>query len=313
MRIINYLQDGRVYNATNLAIECGISKRQIYRDLDFLRETDIPVEYDEQIRGYRLTIQKRMPADRLAPEELLALIILSHELTGQGGVPLLDSAKSATVKFLAALPHAVRESIREMSAAVEVRGVPKNTLTDKAPFFRVLILAISKRLDVRIRYKSPASPDDMQTRLSPYRLVFLHRSWYVIGRSSFHREVRTFNLGRCLDMELLESEYEIPKGFSLSRHLRNAWNLIPDSGPDQHVVIRFSPMVATNVAEVSWHKTQSLEWNEDGSLDFHADVSGLGEIQWWILGYGGQAEVIEPPALRDEIAKKIKAMSKLYE
>jgi len=46
--------------------------------------------------------------------------------------------------------------------------------------------------------------------------------------------------------------------------------------------------VAGNVAEVLWHQTQRVEWNDDGSIEFHATVDGLGEITWWLLGYGSQ-------------------------
>ena len=67
--------------------------------------------------------------------------------------------------------------------------------------------------------------------------------------------------------------------------------MIPEKGRDSEVVVRFSKLVAQNVAEVNWHKTQRLAWRDDGTLDFHVTVSGLNEISWWILGYGDQAEV----------------------
>ena len=71
-------------------------------------------------------------------------------------------------------------------------------------------------------------------------------------------------------------------------------------------------MVAQNVAEVSWHKTQKLAFNEDGTLDFTVSVSGLGEISWWILGYGDQAEVLEPEELRETIAQRARRMVERY-
>jgi len=84
--------------------------------------------------------------------------------------------------------------------------------------------------------------------------------------------------------------------------LRNAWQLIPGDGADDWVVVRFQPLVAQNVGEVLWHKTQQLEFQADGTLLFKVRVSGLGEIMWWILGYGDQAEVIGPAELRERVA-----------
>ncbi len=71
-------------------------------------------------------------------------------------------------------------------------------------------------------------------------------------------------------------------------------------------------MVAQNVAEVTWHKTQQLTFNKDGTLDFQVTVSGLNEISWWILGYGDQAEVLKPPELRSLIAQRVERMAAMY-
>jgi proteasome accessory factor B len=142
-------------------------------------------------------------------------------------------------------------------------------------------------------------------------LLFSRHSWYAIGRSSLHREVRTFNVGRIREMRVLEERFDLPRAFSVERYLGNAWHLIPD-GPDQDVVVRFRPLVARNVAEVVWHKTQRLTWRDDGALDFQVRVAGLQEISWWIMGYGDQAEVLKPARLRQMIAERATRVVDLY-
>jgi proteasome accessory factor B len=89
--------------------------------------------------------------------------------------------------------------------------------------------------------------------------------------------------------------------------------MIPDHAADQRVVIRFQPLVARNVAEVMWHKTQDVKFDEDGSLVFRVRVSGLSEIVWWILGYGDQAEVLQPKKLRRLVAQRAKNMAIMYD
>ncbi len=110
----------------------------------------------------------------------------------------------------------------------------------------------------------------------------------------------------------LSATFRIPSRFSIDRYLRNAWHLIAEPGPDRRVVVRFQPMVAQNVSEVLWHKTQKLTFNEDGTLDFEVTVTGLGEISWWILGYGDQAEVLEPSELRKRVADRCARALKQY-
>ena len=99
--------------------------------------------------------------------------------------------------------------------------------------------------------------------------------------------------------------------FPLSRSAFRLWSTF-SCADDCQVLIRFSKMVAQNVAEVAWHKTQQLTFREDGRLDFRATVSGLGEISWWVLGYGDQAEVLEPAQLRRIVAERAAHMARCY-
>lgn len=199
-----------------------------------------------------------------------------------------------------------------MVNALHIQLLPKNPLEGKSPIYDQLLSALTQRNSVRLRYRSLNEGSEIRTKLSPYELFFSRRSWYVAGRSSLHRATRTFNLSRIMEIESLEDRYKIPRGFSLERFLRNAWHLIPEPGPDWVVLVRFGKMVAQNVAEVNWHKTQKLTFNPDGTLDFQVTVSGLNEISWWILGYGDQAEVIKPPELRRLIAQRVARMATMY-
>jgi predicted DNA-binding transcriptional regulator YafY len=88
--------------------------------------------------------------------------------------------------------------------------------------------------------------------------------------------------------------------------------MIPERGRNPKVVIRFSKLVARNVAHVNWHKTQRISWNCDGSMDFHVRISGLGGISWCIMGYGVQAIVREPGELRQRIAERARKMLEQY-
>jgi proteasome accessory factor B len=216
----------------------------------------------------------------------------------------LAPARSAALKLESCLPHRLREHLRDVSNAVEIRLEPNNRLADSESVYRQLRGAIASRRPMRVDYQSFAEREHITTRLDPYRLLFSRRSWYCIGRSTLHRGVRTFNVGRFTSVAPLDGTFRVPHGFSLERYLRNAWHLIPEQGPDRNIHIHFEPLVAGNVAEILWHKTQRLQHNRDGSLDFHAKVSGIHEISWWVLGYGDQATVIEPAELRELVCNR---------
>jgi len=301
LNLIGMLQAGRGYNAEALARACEVSRRTIFRDLDALRQSGVPLHYDDRAQRYHIPETYFLPPTNFTPEEALALIVLCQDLGGDERLPFFGPARSAALKLASSLPSRLRRQLRATGDAVTVRMPPANPLDAQSPVYEQLLEAVAQRRSVRIAYRGPTE-DEISTRLNTYRLLFSRRSWYVIGRSSLHRATRTFNVGRIRRLEVLEDAYEIPRGFSLDRYLRNAWHLIPEPGPDREVVVRFTKLVAQNVAEVRWHKTQRLHFNDDGTLDYHVTVSGLKEISWWVLGYGDQAEVLQPAELRGIIA-----------
>ena len=51
----------------------------------------------------------------------------------------------------------------------------------------------------------------------------------------------------------------------------------------------------------------------DGSIEFRVRVAGLGEILWWILGYGDQVKVVSPGRLARQVASMARRTLARYE
>ncbi len=313
MKLIGLLQGGKGRNVDALSAECGVSRRTIFRDLEVLRGSGVPIVFDEERLQYHIPGTYFLPPTYLTSEEALAVITLCHELGSDGRLPFYDAACTAAAKLENNLPQEMREYLRSVSGSVNIQLASRNPLDGRHEVYRELVKAIAKRRCARITYDSFSEGETITTRLSPYRLLFSRRSWYVIGRSSLHRAVRTFHVGRIQHLESLEDAFHLPRSFNLDRYLKNAWQLIPEPGIDWKVVIRFRKKVARNVAEVLWHKTQTTRFEPDGSLIFECTVTGLQEISWWVLGYGDQAEVIDPPQLQRIVSERARRMVKLYQ
>jgi proteasome accessory factor B len=313
LRLLQTLQAGQGDNADGLAKSCGISRRTVFRDLETLKAAGVPLEFDKEEGRYSIGADFFLRPTNLTSSEALAIIALACELGADNQLPFFGPARTAALKLQNSLPAALRRELQSVAKSIHVRIQPLDRLAGQEVVYQQLVQAIAERRVVKIQYQSLTEWELIETRLRPYQLLFNRHAWYVIGRSSLHGGPRLFNVGRIKQIELLNQSYARPRGFSVERYLGNAWNLMPQSGPDLHVVVRFTAMVAQNVAEVSWHKTQRLEFQPDGSLMFEVDVSGLNEIVWWILGYGDQAEVLSPPKLRRLVAHRAKNMCRMYQ
>ncbi len=289
-----------------------MSRRTIFRDLETLREAGVPLGFDDDDARYSIPQSFFLPSTNFTAAEALSLVVLAGKLGPGDPLPFLEPARAAALKLESNLPGVLRDEVRTLTRAIQVRVDQINPLDQQGSHYEQLVDAIAERRVLRMEYDSFTEYEVISTKLRPYRLLFSRRSWYIIGRSSLHAEPRTFNVSRILSLTKLKEKYAMPRGFSVDRYLGNAWHLIPSEGRDYDVTVRFQPLVARNVAEVVWHKTQRIEDRPDGSIDFHCRVSGLSEITWWLLGYGDQAEVIRPARLRSIVAKRVAATHRLY-
>lgn len=313
LKVVEYLQSGRSFNARDLAEMCGVSRRQMFRDLKALQDSGVSLLYDAKRQAYWLPQPSTLPPLDLTLPEALSLIVLASNLgDSQRGIPLQSEARSAALKLSNSLPPHLRKQIGELSDLIEVWGTPHHPLAGAQQVLQTIQQALCERRRIRATYQSLHEGREILTVLNPYRLLYCRHTWYVVGRSSLHRAVQTFHIGRFRTCELLTEPYAIPPRFSLERYLGNAWQLIREPRSTRDVHIRFQPLVAQNVAEVVWHKTQQTSWNDDGTLDFRVRVDGVREISWWVLGYGDQAEVLEPPELRELIVAALQRMNRLY-
>jgi predicted DNA-binding transcriptional regulator YafY len=111
---------------------------------------------------------------------------------------------------------------------------------------------------------------------------------------------------------MLDANAQIPADFELKGYFGNAW-AVYRGGKSYDVEILFTKEAALTVTEGTWHHTQKVRKNKDGSVTLTFTVDGLNEIVRWVLGWGSRAKVIQPPELRDLVIQQLKETTESYE
>jgi len=311
LRLITMLQSGRSYTANELAGELEVSRRTVFRDLNVLELAHIPYYFDPKSRGYRISRHFFLPPVNLTLTEALA-ILLTTGRPGKGHrLPLLGQGARAAMKLQSVLPPAIRRQVGTLVNRLSVSLGPLASHEGLNAMFEELAQAIASRYVCRLVYVSFHERKQIIMNVHPLRLVFFGRAWYLIAYSTHHRQIRTFKLGRIRKLTVSQRTFSSPQKLDLEEYFGGAWGMIPE-GKVYDVHLHFAPKVAGNIAEVQWHSTQRLEWNDDGSLEYHVRVNGLSEIAWWVLGYGETVEVIAPAALRKCVAKTASVVLQKY-
>ncbi len=310
VEILATLQSGKNYKASELAKIFGTSRRTIYRDLKELEAIGVSYHYDATTGGYTMEPEFFLPPVDLKLQEALSLLLLLHKAGEQLQLPFKNSALLAALKIENNLPAKIRQRCNEALRSISARAAAQAPMRELDKTFAQLQKAIAKKQKVSMRYHSLFDGRDIELELCPYHLLHNQRAWYVVGLSGMHKSIRTFKLNRIRELKTLPQNFVDDEDFDLSEYLGRAWSMIPE-GRIYNVKLRFLPKVAENVAEVQWHSTQKVTHNDDGSVIVEFRVDGLGEITWWILGYGDQVQVLRPKRLRQKIIETARNMAKL--
>jgi len=312
VRILTALQSGNSYGAADLAEMFGTSRRTIFRDLKELQAIGVPYRYDSRAGSYKIDPEFFLPPIDLNLQEALSLLVLVHKGRDQMQLPFRRSAVLAGLKIENNLPRRIRDYCNTALRSISAHVVPQAPMDPLDSTFARLQECIIKKRKVRIEYDSVFEAQILRLDLSPYHLLYNLRAWYVLGHSDLHGSVRTFKLNRIRSVDVLDKCFVADGTFDPDEYIGRAWSMIPE-GRIYNVKLRFSPKVATNVAEVQWHSTQKLRRHSDGSATIEFRVDGLGEITWWILGYGDQVQVLSPKELRIRIIETAKNMVRANE
>jgi predicted DNA-binding transcriptional regulator YafY len=219
------------------------------------------------------------------------------------------------LKIESNLPAGIRKHCSSVLRNIWTRADAQRLVRHNTRFdgiFAKLQEAIAKKRRVSLDYRLPLESETVNIELCPYHLLYENGSWHVLGRSSLHRGVRTFELNHIRGLTTTEKCFLDDEDFDVSEYLRRAWSTIPE-GHIYHVKLLFLPKVANDVAERTWHYTQKVTRNNDGSALVEFRVDGLSEITWWVLGYGDQVRVLSPKSLRERVLEIAENMVKLNE
>jgi predicted DNA-binding transcriptional regulator YafY len=292
LEIIIALEAGGEWHAANLAERFGVSRTRIFNDIRELREAGVPVRRTRA--GYRIDVSFFLPSLRLTPSEVLSLLLpLDLFGVGNGEREVLRTARD---KLIACLPDPLQDEARDLVERTSV--VMPSTDVDERIRSRVR-KAVMERRRIVIAYTDRQSSEPRQLEIHPYGLAFRKSAWYCLAFSPEHGEVRKFRLSRISAVEPTPLRFTVPEGFRVEDCFAGAFYVF--SGTPQEIRLRFSPRVARLVRERRPQPGQHIQTLSDGSILYRAQVNNLDEVAWWIVQYGGDACVQQPPELRSRV------------
>ena len=103
MSLVQILRDGALHRAGDLAAAVGVSPRTIYRDMETLAASGVPIEGERGV-GYHVTAAVTLPPLNLTMTEVEALHLGLLAVSGGSDKELATAAQSLTQKLDAVMP-----------------------------------------------------------------------------------------------------------------------------------------------------------------------------------------------------------------
>ncbi len=163
---------------------------------------------------------------------------------------------------------------------------------------------------IKIKYNSFMAKTKKEHILTPLCLKMYQNNIYLAGLITKNNKILTFALNRILEVQVLE-ERQIEIQFDPEEFFNASFGVY--SGNIFNVRLLFSSEVSPWICEREWHKKQKIKSLANGEIILELPVSSMIEIKKFILSYGDQVRVLDPPELIAEITETIKKMQGRYE
>ena len=208
-QIIQFLQGRRLVTAKQLAERLQVSERTVYRDVQDLTLSGVPIEGEAGV-GYMLRAGFHLPPLMFTPEEMEALVTGARLVKSWAGDKLADAADQALVKIQHALPPKLKEKLGD----TRLFAPGFHAYARHIPQMDRLRHAINERRVLEMGY-TKENGELSRRAVRPLGLFFWGSVWTLAAWCELRNDYRTFRVDRITDLKESERRFEETKEISL--------------------------------------------------------------------------------------------------
>ena len=309
--LLMLLQTRGQMTAQELADQLEVSTRTIYRDLDALSYSGVPVYAERGPQGGCALMESyRTNLTGLKEDEVQALFMLTVPgLLAELGAD--KSSESALLKLTAALPKPFQQTAEEVRRRIYLDAAPWFQPQEATPHLHTVQDALWQQRRLRMTYRR-ADGTWVKQLVDPYGLVAKAGTWYMVGY--VHRRwQQTYRISRIEEASISDSSFELPDDFDLALYW-NKWVADFEKSLEQYsVTLRVWPQGIQPLVEVFGEHVRAMLSNaktshEDGSSTLEFVFGSEEEACRQVMGLGTHVEIVAPSELRAAIVHRARKL-----
>ena len=296
--IIYILMNKKSVTAEELAERFEVSRRTIYRDIDILCQSGIPI-YTNKGQGGGICL-------------LETYVLNKSVLTDQEQTDILAALQGLKATVPSDQAHILSKlnSLfgNKSSDWIEVDFSNWSSRDeDKLKFHQIKDSILSHRV-IQFLYHSSYGQETSRS-IEPYKLIFKGQAWYLFGFCKEKQDFRYFKISRIKKLFITEEEFN-PRPSASAKETDNTMSLHTSNPPLQELLLKINSAMAYRVYDE--FPSSAITLDADGNFLIRTEIPVDGWFYGYLMSYEDQLELLEPLEIRNELIKKYKKVFEKY-
>ncbi|GKU77422.1 YafY family protein [Paenibacillus sp. L3-i20] len=297
------LNRGRV-SAKELAERFEVSKKTIYRDMDTLSQSGIPiVAHQGTAGGFEIMEQYTIARQYLTLNEIEAVVAAVRGIN-----TVMDDHVFASLleKVKTQLNQVDREHPEQQGTGIVFDFNPWGQGTAAREKVNMLRQAVESSSLVEIGYLN-MNGKESQRVIEPVVLILKSNIWYLHAYCTLRHNFRVFRLSRIQHLRIMGQHFVRRPAPSLDGYV---WDEQWSQFTKEEVVITFQPKVRYRIVD-TFHPEQ-ITILEDGSIQVKGQYVADEWFYGMLLSYGESVKVEEPNYIAEELVNRAQKIIERY-
>ncbi|MEI6207678.1 MAG: WYL domain-containing protein [Desulfuromonadales bacterium] len=296
-----------------------IHRRSIQRDLEKLSQS-FAITCDDNHKPYGWSWTADAPSldiPTMTPPAALAYRMVADFMSDMFPKEIYDQLKPHFRYADTLLKQTDKTTLKEWPDKVRIvgRSLPLMPPKIMAEVFAVVSDSLLEKMRFQVSYQKRGEKDPVSWTVNPLGIVLHDRLMTLVctvGKYNQLKDVRQLQLHRMKETIQLDEPALSPEGFNLDEYIAGgAFSYRTGEGTIRLKAI-FEQDASIHLEETPLSEDQQLTDQQDGNVLVEATVADTRQLRWWLLGFGGRIEVLEPLGLRGEMKGHAANMMERY-
>jgi proteasome accessory factor B len=296
-----YTLDEIMHSLQRIGID--VSRKTAQRDLDYITANFFIYEEERNAKTYYISDKYNVGSVSFTIMEVISLyfsreILQPYANMDVGATSLrilnkiIENAPKINKSYIKTLEDVYRINVPSVAQDKELSPEYLNTIRD----------AVAYRKTLAIEYYSFNSNKTTQREFDPYFLEIQEGRYHLIGFCHLRCGIRDLRVARITNVEMMDKAFTRPENFYEDFTKNRFDKLVGEKRINMR--LKFKGEAARYVKEYEAGRADKIDDCDDGQIVFERVTTLTPEVVKWILGFGGNVEVVEPLELKEKVVEE---------